>query len=178
MRKLIAATTAALFVAGCTAPAHPWASQYQSIRGQAGTAYNAQSPLQKAQGAQAARAKAPDAFLRITYITANGLMGSSFTAPPNHHVRFRAYTSADWNARLDWTWRAWGPIFGFDDTATWTTPTTEGTYTVDVQVRDRDNGWDWKTLYFRVEKDARFQASELGEAEKAGAQGPVTREKR
>lgn len=156
MRKLIAAATAALLVAGC------------------GTALNQKAPARQA-GPMAAKTtiakpKAPtDAFLRITYVTANGLMGSSFTAPPNYHVRLRAYTTADFNAQLDWTWRAWGPIFGFREEATWTTPMMDGTYTVDVQVRDRDNGWDWKTLYFRIQKDAKLAEAALTEAEKAAA---------
>lgn len=159
MRKLLAVATASLFLAGC------------------GMTPSAQAPARTSRPAQAAKAPAADAFLRITYITANGLMGSSFTAPPNHRVRLRAYTSADWNAQLQWTWRAWGPIFGFNDTADWTTPMMDGTYTVDIQVRDRDNGWDWKTLYFRVQKDAALEATELTDAEKARARGPVTTDK-
>ncbi len=159
MRKLIAAATASLLVAGC------------------GTAHMAKAPVRQGQTAQAAKAKANDAFLRITYITANGLMGTSFTAPPNYQVRLRAYTTADWNAQLDWNWRAFGPIFGFNDSATWTTPSFDGTYTVDVQVRNRDNGWDWKTLYFRVQKNAKLAEAELDEADKAAAEGPVTRDK-
>ena len=164
MRKLIAAATATLLMAGCHHAAAP----------------TAKSPL-RAGTAQASKigapAKAADAFLRITYVTANGLMGSSFNAPPNHRVRLKAYTSADWNAQLDWTWRAWGPIWGFNDSAEWTTPMTDGTYTVDIQVRDRQNGWDWKTLYFRVQKEGTLEATDLSEADKAKAQGPASKAK-
>lgn len=158
MRKLIPAALAAVFVAGC------------------GLAPKAQAPVRPQGFPQAAKTKAADKFLRITYVTANGLMGTSFKAPPNYWVRLQAYHSGDWNAQLDWTWRAFGGFMsGFNDRATWTTPGFEGTYTVDVQVRDRNNGWDWKTLYFQIEKDATgFEAIELSDEEKAAAKGPRT----
>lgn len=157
MRKLIAAATASLLLAGC------------------GTAHMAKAPVRQGQALQAAKAKANDAFLRITYVTANGLMGTSFEAPANYQIRLQAYTTADWNAQLTWRWHAFGPIFGFNDTATWTTPAFEGTYTVDVQVDDRQNGSDWKTLWFRVKKDAKLAEVTLSDADKAAAKGAPKR---
>lgn len=156
MRKLIPAALLVAFVAGC------------------GMSPAAKAPVRAAGKAQAASQAADSRFLHISYITANGQMGTSFDAPPNLYVRFRAYTSAPYNAQLDWTWRAFGGFMnGFNDQATWTTPSFDGTYTVDVQVRDRQSGWDWKTLYFRIKRDAtEFTATTLSDAEKAKAQGP------
>lgn len=134
MRKLLPAALVLAVVAGC------------------GVSPTSKAPVRAASKVAAQQA---DKFLHISYVTANGMMGTSFEAPPNHYIRLQAYTSAPWNAQLNWTWRSFGSfINGFNDRATWTTPPIEGSFTVDVQVRDKDNGFDWTTLYFQIKKQA------------------------
>ena len=138
MRKLLPAVLAIAFVAGC------------------GVTPTSKAPVRAGTATKAAAKQAADSkFLRISYVTANGMMGTNFEAPPNHYIRLQAYTSAPFGSQLDWNWRSFaGFVSGFNDRATWYTPSYEGTFTIDVQVRDKQNGFDWETLYFRVKKQA------------------------
>lgn len=151
MKKLLPFVFAAATLAGCGS--HPVAPA-SAVRPGVTTAQAAKSD-----------ARFP---LTIQYVTANGMMGTSFTAPPNYPIQFYCYTMG--SGMLQFIWNAFGPIFNFGAQANWTTPSTEGLYTVQVWVSSMETHEQaFQTLYVNIRNNAKLGITTLTDAEKATA---------
>lgn len=148
MNKLIPAAVAALLLAGCG-----------TQRPVAPTSVQAQRPV--------VRSTDGKYMPIIHWITANGAIGHSFSAPPNQRIRFECMATGQ--GALTFDWRAWGPIFGMGPRAEWVAPFLPGTYQVEVTARDFQgySARDW--VWIQVRPMAKFEAIELDEKAKAGA---------
>lgn len=152
MKKLLIAALAATALAGCGTHATPLATT--------------------AKAGVAAAKSADRALPVIMYVTANGNMGTSFVTPPNFPIRLQCYAMGD--SFLTYTWNAWGPIFNFGPTATWTSPSMPGMYTVQVYVHNQQGQQVYTNLWFQVQPGARLDATSFSETQKDGALKPNT----
>jgi hypothetical protein len=107
----------------------------------------------------------------IQYVTANGMMGYSFVAPPNYPMQFMCWATGD--GFLNYTWQAWGPIFGMNQYANWTTPYQPGNYNVQVWVRSQTGEATWANIYVQVRPQAKLAVQEMSDADKETAKKPV-----
>ncbi len=129
-------------------------------------------PLANAVGAAGVRAQNVQSFPPvIEYVTANGIMGMSFTAPPNCPITFMCWATG--SSPLTYQWTGWGPILGFGQTANWTSPMTAGTYDLQVWVRDMQGMSAWRDIWVQVQPQAQALATaNLSAADKANAIKP------